>query len=72
MLNRIVELIKNTNELTPNEKNEGIATIMGYGDRWTKRNAIKVLNAMEKDKAYRCKDLSPIITGREFKMYDQC
>jgi hypothetical protein len=72
MLNRIVELIKNTNELNHEEKCEGIVTIMGYGDKWTRRNAVKVLGAMEKGKAYRCKDLTPIITGREFEMYDQC
>lgn len=72
MLNRIVELIKNTKEFTPIEKDEGVATIMGYGDKSTRRNAVKVLSAMEKDKAYRCKNLTPIITGREFKMYDQC
>lgn len=72
MLNRIVELIKNTNELNHEEKCEGIVTIMNYGDSRTKRNATKVLNRMEKDVAYRCKDLTPIITGHEFKMYDQC
>ena len=52
MLNRIVELIKNTDEFNPTEKDESIATIMGYGDKWTKRNAIKVLGVMEKGKAY--------------------
>lgn len=72
MLNKIVELIKNTDEFTPIEKDESIATIMGYSHKWTRENAVKVLNAMEKGKAYRCKDLTPIITGREFKIYDQC
>jgi hypothetical protein len=72
MLKRVVELIKNTDEFTPIEKDEGIATIVGYGEGWTRKNAVRVLSVMEKDKAYRCKDLTPIITGHAFKMYDQC